>query len=77
MEGHLKLPAQLFFDGSPAGRIGLLDPPLNVVSVTVLGLVELDFDLARDFEQAAVDRSELLADSSDEFQCHMWLRSLR
>ena len=40
-------------------------------------LVELDFDLARDFEQAAVDRSELLADSSDEFQCHIWLRSLR
>jgi hypothetical protein len=54
-EAHLHLPAQFLFDCSPAGRISLLDPTLNVVRVIAVGLVELDFDLARDFEQATID----------------------
>jgi hypothetical protein len=49
------LPAQFLFNGLPEGRISLLDSTLNIVSVIAVGLVKLDFDLARDFEQAAVD----------------------
>jgi hypothetical protein len=47
-------PPSSSFDRSPAGRISLLDPTLDVVRVIAVGLVELDFDLARDFEQATI-----------------------
>ena len=52
---HLHFPAQLFFDRSPAGRIRLLDSTLDVIRIVAAGLVELNFDLARDFEQAMID----------------------
>jgi hypothetical protein len=45
-EAHLHLPAQFIFDRSTTGRIGPLDSTLNVVRVTAVGLVKLDFDLA-------------------------------
>ena len=33
---------------------------LNIIRVVAEGIVELDFDLARDFEQATVDRASFL-----------------
>jgi hypothetical protein len=52
------LPAQLIFHGPSAGCIRPLDSTLDVFRVVAEGIVELDFDPARDFEQAAVDRSD-------------------
>jgi hypothetical protein len=43
------------FGGLPAGRVCFLHPTLDVVRVIAAGLVDLDFDLAREFQQAMID----------------------
>jgi hypothetical protein len=60
-----------------ARRIRPLDSTLKVVRVVAEFVIELDFDPARDFEQAMVDRSAFLADCSDEFQWHTRLHFLK